>query len=322
MPYSKEAAYHAEQVLQERRERAITEWEAHTAELKTSLPEAYDIDCRLRSAGIRIYSAIRGEDPDGMTVDQIKKEAVALTAELRAQLIKNGYPDNYLDVNYYCPKCSDTGYIGLDMCDCMKALLAEKAFEESGLSHLSSLQSFDNFDLSYYSGDDRLKMEKNVSKLKAFSENFKSRSGENWLLYGPTGLGKTHLSTAVASNVIKSGASVVYDTAQQIIFAFEERRFGRDYDSDGGRKYSDCDLLIIDDLGVEVVNQFSVSCLYSVINDRLVKRRSTIINTNLERAQIREKYTDRIASRLFGEYMPLFFSGTDVRRQKIERQIK
>ncbi len=320
MPYSRDVVYRVAEELNARRTRALEQWEEHTAEIKVAYPEAYAVDSRLRSTGIRIYGAVRGEG-DGMTVEEIKNEAVELAAKLRGMLVTRGYPEDYLDVNYTCGKCSDTGYVGLEMCSCMKEALAAAAFEQSGLSHLAQTQSFCNFDLSYYRDSDRKMMEKNVDMLKKFAADFKNRQGENWFLYGPTGLGKTHLSTSVAAEIIKSGFDVVYDSAQQIIFAFEERRFGGDYESGNEKKYSECDLLIIDDLGTEVVNQFSVSCLYSVISDRLVKRRSTIINTNLTRNEVREKYTDRIASRLFGEYRPLLFAGTDVRRQKIELQI-
>ncbi len=163
-------------------------------------------------------------------------------------------------------------------------------------------------------------MQTNRDMLLSFADNFGERRGESWLLIGATGLGQTHLSTSLAVKVIKAGYSVVYDSVDRIIAAFEERRFGGDYTSGSERKYTECDLLIIDDLGTELCNQFTVSCLYKVINDRLVNGLSTIINTNLSQEELRDRYTDRIASRLFGEYMPLLFYGTDVRRLKIARR--
>jgi len=82
-------------------------------------------------------------------------------------------------------------------------------------------------------------------------------------------------------------------------------------------RYYEVDLLIIDDLGTEVTNQFTTSALYNVINTRLNLHRPTIISTNLMQEELRRRYWDRITSRLFGEYRILLFLGTDVRAQKI-----
>ena len=319
MAYNKEDVKKVTDELAARRERAKSDWEAHVSEIRTMLPDAYELEIKINRAGPRMYeAALRGEGDEAF--EKIIEETAACTAKLRKILTENGYPENYLDVNYSCEKCSDTGYCGIEMCSCMKEALAKASFESSGLSTLARTQSFETFDLSFYEGRDRDRIAKNVQLLREFAKDFDSRIGENWLLFGPTGLGKTHLSTSIAVEVIKSGHSVVYESVNRVISAFEEKRFGGDYSGDRVRKYSDCDLLIIDDLGTEVTNQFTVSCLYSLINERLVKNLSTIINTNLGQGEIRDRYTDRIASRLFGEYMPLGFSGRDVRQQKIERQ--
>ena len=320
MGYNSEDIRKAVETLQTRRERAISDWDAHVAEMRSMLPAAYDLEQTINRAGPRMYAAALGGGDKKL--EEIKKETVELTAKLETMLRENGYPADYLSVNYTCKKCSDTGYCGLAMCSCLKEELVRVAFESSGLSALSKTQSFDTFDLSFYEGADRKRTAKNVQMLRDFAKNFDKRIGENWLLIGPTGLGKTHLSTSVASAVIRTGHTVVYDSFGQIIYAFEEKRFGGDYSADREKKYSECELLIIDDLGTEVTNQFTVSCLYSVINSRIVKNLSTVINTNLNQSELRERYTDRIASRLFGEYMPLGFSGRDVRQQKIERQFE
>ena len=136
---------------------------------------------------------------------------------------------------------------------------------------------------------------------------------------GATGLGKTHLSTSVAKTVIERGYDVLYVSAVGMIGDFEARRFGTGA-GDGNvrdtQRYYTADILIIDDLGTEVVNQFTVSCLYDVINSRINNRKCTFINTNLSKKDIETKYTERITSRLFGEYNPILFSGTDIRKQK------
>ncbi|MBR3424296.1 MAG: ATP-binding protein [Clostridia bacterium] len=319
MAYDKDDVKKVVDEFQAKRKRAWETWESHVSEIRAMLPAAYELEVIINRAGPRMYeAALRGEGE--VSFERIKEETVDLTKKLRTMLRENGYPENYLDVNYECALCSDTGYCGIEMCSCMKEALAKTGFESSGLSNLARTQSFDTFDLSFYEGRDRDRISKNVQLLRGFAENFDSKIGANWLLFGPTGLGKTHLSTSVAATVINSGHSVIYESVGQVISAYEEKRFGGDYSGDRDRKYSECDLLIIDDLGTEVTNQFTTSCLYALINERLVKNLSTIINTNLGQGEIRERYTDRIASRLFGEYMPLGFSGRDVRQQKLERQ--
>jgi DNA replication protein DnaC len=141
------------------------------------------------------------------------------------------------------------------------------------------------------------------------------------LLLGNTGLGKTHLSTAIARKVIERGYDVYYNSAVGMLSDFEYRRFGNGIAAemtDDTARYVDCDLLIIDDLGTEVVNQFTLSCIYYVINTRLNLQKPMIINTNLSPAELRKVYTDRISSRLMGEFAVIPFYGTDIRKQKLQ----
>ena len=165
-------------------------------------------------------------------------------------------------------------------------------------------------------------MGQNVRLLREFGENFVPGKSDSFLFLGATGLGKTHLSTAAALAVIEKGAYVVYESALTLFGEFEEERFHRssydmDENADGTDRFTDCDLLIIDDLGCEVTSAFTVSCLYNIINTRMIRHKSTIISTNLTQAELRKRYSDRIISRLFGEYKPLVFRGNDVRAQKL-----
>ena len=102
------------------------------------------------------------------------------------------------------------------------------------------------------------------------------------------------------------------------------RRFGQsstvgDEDDDLDR-FLDCDLLIIDDLGAEITNKFTVSCLYNLLNMRMIRHKSVIISTNLGKDELRERYSERVTSRLFGEFSPLLFGGRDIREQKLRRR--
>ena len=141
-------------------------------------------------------------------------------------------------------------------------------------------------------------------------------------MFGSTGLGKTHLSSAVAAKVIENGNDVYYTSATNMFADFEEKRFGSStsYDVTGDiSQYFTCDLLIIDDLGAEMINQFTVSCLYNVINTRINRKKPTMLSTNLSQDEFKKKYWDRISSRVMGEYLVLPFFGEDIRRKKINK---
>ena len=170
-------------------------------------------------------------------------------------------------------------------------------------------------------------MENNLASCRSYAEEFTTDADtvcgdkKNLLLYGLTGLGKTHLSAAIAARLIRRGYDVVYETAINLFGTFERERFMRD-DRNGRReseRYFDCDVLIIDDLGTELSNQFTATVLFNVINTRLCRGSATIINTNLSQKEIRERYDGRTSSRIFGEFRPLPFVGTDYRLLKLER---
>lgn len=301
-----------------RRHQAAEESERRKQLLYRDIPAVADLDRQIASVGSRVMAAaLRGGDVDGAVAD-MRKENESLRRTRGELLVQAGYPADYTDIRYRCEACGDTGFIGTKMCACMRRELILAGYESSGIGRLMQSQSFDTFSLDYYPAQERGGMETNYRTLREFASHFDSRRGENYLLIGGTGLGKTHLSTSVARLVIDSGFDVVYDTAQGVFSAFESAQFGRDEEA-GEDKYLRCELLIMDDLGTELTNNFTVSCLYNIINTRLNNRLSTIINTNLTHSELRARYADRITSRLFGEFRPLLFAGSDIRREKLKR---
>ena len=320
MAYSRENVARIRAEFENRRREAAAASEARKAELYRILPALLPIDQQLSSVGASVLKlALEGGDVEA-GVARMKEEHTALRARRSKILLAAGYPADYTDIRYRCKACSDTGFLGTKMCACMRRELILAGYESSGLGHLLAEQSFDSFSLQYYTGADRASMEVNVRSLKEYAEQFASRKEESWLLIGATGLGKTHLSTSVAKAVLDAGFDVVYDTAQGVFSAFETERFGRgDGDSSPTDRCFHCDLLILDDLGTELTNNFTISCLYNLINTRLNSRRATLINTNLSYAELRARYADRITSRLFGEYHLLSFTGKDVRVQKLKK---
>jgi DNA replication protein DnaC len=300
--------------------------EERRAEIHAEIPEIFEIDKILSKTGVDIMRIITGGGADAeASIAELEKRNAELIKKREELLVKNGFEANYTDVQYECEKCGDTGYVDTVMCDCMKKALIKAGYESSGLGTLIGRQTFDKFELGYYTEADgmRAKVKIGADMLRGFAESFDKDTYRNFIIIGTSGLGKTHLSTAVAQAVIDRGFDVYYASALQMFSDFEHTRFGSgiaDAPSVDVSRYSECELLILDDLGTEVTNQFTNSCLYLVINNRINLRRPTIISTNLSSKEIKERYTDRIASRILGDFKPLLFVGTDVRRQKMARK--
>lgn len=312
--------------------RAREDADRRRREVEARLPVIADIHRRLSSVGLEIMRTsleAKSEAERETAMTELRRRNEALLAEKTRILIEAGYPADYADLRYECDKCSDTGFLDNGaMCRCMREKLIVAGYASSGLGSLLTQQSFNNYSLDYFRTDEKTyrTMSTVVRTLSDYAANFSVEhadrmvAGGNLLLVGGTGLGKTHLSTAVAKVLLDRGFDVLYTGATGLVAAFENARFGSSVGlsdtADIDRFYS-CDLLIIDDLGTEVSNQFTTSSIYNVINTRLNLRRPTIISTNLMQDELRRRYWDRITSRLFGEYQILLFLGKDVRAQKI-----
>lgn len=287
-------------------------WETH--------PEIEMIDRKLSETGLDIFRAAI----DGQPLGDVRKQNEALVAERGRLLCAAGYPEDYTDPKYDCPLCRDSGYVGYRMCACMRRRLIEAGYESSGIAGLMKAQSFENFNLDYYKAVPGAYdiMKYNLGILKEYAEHFSvgtsdDKPSQSLTLVGGTGLGKTHLSTAVAKAVIDRGFDVVYVSAIDLFSEFDDDRFRAKQTGTDISRYFECDLLILDDLGTEVTTKLTVSNLYRLINERVSRLLPTIISTNLDHNKQKDVYGDRIASRLFGEFRPLIFAGKDVRMLKI-----
>ena len=282
------------------------------------IPQLKELDYELSSTGLQILGAsLKGKDGIEERIANIKARNMELQNK-RAELLKeNGFTPDYTDIKFQCEKCKDQGYVNEKMCSCLKNALITKQLEASGIGQLIASQSFENFSLEMYPSEVREQMECLLTDLKKYAQGFESEK-PNLLFVGGTGLGKTHLSTALAKAIIEKGYYVIYETATNIFSDFENDRFRDRYMGEEPicTKYMECDLLIIDDLGTEVVTNFTVSCLYNLINTRLNKNLPIILSTNLKSEEIRRLYNDRITSRLFGDFEIKPFKGTDVRKIK------
>ena len=325
MGFNKNVVAKVRNEYSEKYRRAQLEADSRRALLHAKVEGLARLDRELSFTGFRIMEATMAGGADiEKRIDAIKRGNESLLSQRAALLKAYGYPEDYTDVHYECDKCGDSGFVDTKMCECMKRALVMASYESSGLATLMKSQSFDNFSLDYYLQSPTVygNMKYAFEKVKAFANGFNENTYMNFLFIGGTGLGKTHLSTAVAKTVIDRHFDVLYVTAAGMIGDFEYRRFGNSaIEGDAGdtSRYYSADLLIIDDLGTEISNQFTVSCIYDIINSRIISRKSTIISTNLTNEEISTRYWDRITSRVFGEYVPLVFGGTDIRRQKIAR---
>ena len=297
-----------------RRESARAEADGRAEILRSESAEIARIDAELSTTGLQLMkAACYGGD-----ISEVRERNKALQQRRLEIIVSLGYPADYDQVHYTCEKCSDSGYIdGVKMCSCLRELIIKGRIAESAMGKLIEKQSFDNFELGVYAYDPKVqeRMKMILAMAKNYVRDFKDKR-ENLLLIGKTGTGKTHISTAIARELIHQGYDVIYDSTQNIISDFESDRFRNSYGREESKseKYLDCQLLIIDDLGTEFSNQFTLSTIYNLLNTRQNKGLPTIISTNLPAAEILQKYEDRIYSRIMGcDSKPLLFLGKDNR---------
>ena len=295
-------------------------------------PRLEQLDRQLQQTMAQLVAAAlrQGDDP-ARAVRQVKERNLAIQQERAVLLGALGLPEDALDDKPACPLCGDTGWRGAKMCRCLQQRCAREQIAE--LSKLLDLgeQSFDTFHMDYYSQtpypglpSPRENMELVYEVCLNYAQKFGRFYFKNLFLSGAPGLGKTFLSACIARTVSEAGYSVVYDTAGNIFAQFEARKFQRD-SADGQeardetRRYLNCDLLILDDLGSELTTQFTQSALYELVNGRLVGEKHTVISTNLSLEEVARRYIPQIASRLEGEYHALHFFGDDIRLMKKQR---
>lgn len=316
MGYDSEVVLQANEIFRLRRITAAEIQQAHRTEVYKKIPRIKEIDRQIsKRYSELIQNAFSGKAP---TKAEIKSLSFDLRAEKAELLVENGFPIDYLDMKYMCKKCSDEGYVNRKMCTCYQRELVRLSGEKSKLASLLSEQTFKNFKLELYpdipsgSASPRKQMEKGLIRCKEYAEKFSISSG-NLFFNGPTGLGKTFLSSCIAGELIGKGFSVVYDSVANIISRFESVQFNKGGTPAELNIYDDCDLLIIDDLGTEFITQFSESVIYTLLNNRINAHKPIIVSSNLDQNTIQQYYSQSIVSRLTGEFSTIPFTGSDIR---------
>lgn len=324
MSYKRSVYVKAKEILSERKATAEREAEIRHSAAVALCPEIADVERQMATHGADVVKAVgMGADLD----EYIKNLAAAnLKAQAkRKELLKGaGFPEDYLEAKYTCDICKDTGYNKEFYCQCYRKLIRDVARQELSANSPLKKCTFDSFRLDRYPqvadsviGIDQREQMKNVYEYcKEYAENFTTES-QGLYLFGKTGLGKTHLSLAIANEVINRGYDVYYGSVQSIMDKLEAEHFGRLPREESIKEdVLTCDLLIIDDLGTEFSTQFTNAELYNIINSRILASLPTVISTNLEMGDIAERYSQRVASRIIGSSVAQYFCGKDIRQME------
>lgn len=325
MAYPKEIREKSSEILAARRERSAAELQRRKEQIRLSAPEVIRLERELASTSLRLSRAII----DGINVEQkveeIKHFNLEKQKEIKKALIDAGFAPDALEPHYSCPFCKDTGNRNGRVCSCVLELQKGLMYERLGAVSNMADCGFDNFSTEYFSNaksdgsplSERDIMSKTLSECRKYADSF-SRSSQSLLLTGKPGLGKTHLSIAIACEVIDKGFDVLYLPFNTLISRLEAMRFGHGSDDfqTALQPVLESELLVLDDLGCEFSTSFSNSVLYDIINTRQLMSLPSIINTNLNGNELSVRYGERVASRLLGCYRVIPFVGNDIRLKK------
>ena len=323
MGYSAEVLQRARARLAAAKVDRESENQQHLAHAYAQIPRLREIDRQLRLTMAMAAQAAftRGGDIMAM-MNEAKEKNLSLQQE-RAAIASTYFEEGYLDDSPICEKCGGNGYIGATMCECLAELCRQEQKKELTFLNVGR-ESFEQFRLEYYPDridpkwgvNIRTVMEKTYQTCRKYAYGFTERSG-NLLFSGDTGLGKTFLSACIARTVADRGFSVVYESAGHLFSKLERAKFGGDEAArEESKKYNECDLLIVDDLGTEMPGQFTTAALYNLVNDRLLAGKAMVISTNLNTEDLNRRYSPQIASRLRGSFTRVAFLGDDIRVKK------
>ena len=323
MAYSAEVISRARARLAMAREDRASENREHLQNAYEQIPRLRQIDRQLRATMAKAAQAAFQQGVDAAELlEEARRENMELQQE-RAELAALYFEEGYLDDSPICDHCGGSGYVGSVMCECLRELCRQEQKKELTFLNVGR-ESFDQFRLDYYPDREdpkyginiRTIMDKTYQTCRRYALSFSEKSA-NLLFSGDTGLGKTFLSACIARTVADSGYSVMYESAGHLFANLERAKFSSDETArKEGERYLACDLLIVDDLGTEMPGQFTTAALYSLMNDRLLAGKPTIISTNLTIEEFEKRYNRQIASRLRGSFQRVPFVGEDIRVMK------
>ncbi len=320
----------AKRRIDRRRLEQMTAQSRRMDEIAEKIPEVMEIRRKLAMTSAEISKVIlQGKTNLAEGLAKIEEVNLRLQQRERQLMQQAGYPVDYLEMRYTCPKCRDTGFVDGRRCECLKAEMRRLNVEQFNASSPFKESSFEDFDLTFYpdavdpeSGQNpRLVMTKVLGFCRSYAEKFTPNS-QGLFMFGETGLGKTHLSRAIAGVVAAKGYNVVCGTAPDLLRRIENEHFRRTEDDGTLDRILEADLLILDDLGAEFSSSFTQSVVYHILNSRISSEHPLIVTSNLTVQELSEKYARRIVSRLFSQLVQVRFIGKDVRQLKRLREME
>lgn len=287
-------------------------------EIHQIIPEYLELEDSVSTLSVAATRRMLEGDEDALA--QVRKEIAEISRAKRYLLTKHGYAADYLDPIYKCDCCKDTGYTtskdGLKQkCHCFRQQELTILYEQSNIQDMISKENFSTLSYEYYQGEDLRRFESAVSLCQNFVQNFK-QDYHNLFFYGTVGTGKSFLSGCIAMELLEKGHSVIYFSATGLFDILARYAFDSKAKGELQSFYEDlygCDLLIIDDLGTEVTNSFVTSQLFSCLNERHLRKKSTLISTNISLEELRDRYSDRIFSRITSNFDLCKLTGPDIR---------
>ena len=313
--------HQAEAELEFLRKTQVEKNEIRKKQFYKKFKRAKDIDLQLSRTAIDSAKAILSGASAKEKLTELKNKNLALQKELETLLITANLPLDYLNIKYKCADCKDMGYVDGVMCDCLKNLIKKITYKNLNKLSPLSLSTFEAFNTDLYpdkNSADGVNVKSHMEKIFNFCKNYANtfnKNSENLFLQGATGLGKTHLSLAIANSAINSGYNVIYTSTPNILSKLEKEHFSHNFQDEETEKHLiGCDLLILDDMGTEFQTSFSSAMIYNIINSRIMFQKPTIISTNLSVKEIQSAYSKRLVSRIMGNYKRLFFLGNDIRQ--------
>ena len=294
---------------------------ARKDEIYQKIPRIREIEESISSFSMaqaeKLFLSEERDSADPHALENLRRGLAALRREKELLLKQNGYPADYLEMHYTCPACQDTGYVGSRKCDCFRREEIRLLYSSSRLEEALAKENFSTLSFDVYDEEQRAAMPAIIDACRLFVQTFDGKF-QNLMLYGPVGTGKTFLTNCIAKELLDRSHSVVYFTAFQLFELLSPSHTEENDLRQRSEAVLDSDLLILDDLGTEMLNTFTVSRLFQVLNERALRRRSTIISTNLSLKDFRDLYSERIFSRITSSYTLLKFTGSDIRiRRKI-----
>lgn len=292
----------------------------HLNQVREQLPEYAELE--KQESALFLQKAEYLLDDEKSRAMEISEDIALLRAKKANLLDRAGFPKDYLTLHYTCPDCKDTGYIDGQKCHCFRQASVALLYEQSGIQELLKQDNFDSLSYEYYEGEDLERFRNAVTTCRNFIKNFNS-DYHNLFFYGTVGTGKSFLSGCVAKELIEKGNLVIYFSATQLFNELSKSTFDYRNREDLSVLQDDlfnCDLLIIDDLGTELTNTFVASQLFSCLNERHLRKKATIISTNLSLQELRDRYSDRIFSRITSNYEVCKLTGPDIRMYKKRQQ--